>query len=475
MNLDENIRNKHVYIPGMTQQGKSTLLHYLSLQDIHAGSGVAVLDPKGDLVENILRHIPQNRVHDTIYLDGILPIPVDFMSYETPLEKAHLTGDLISTFNQVSQNASGDRWQSILQWTVTTLLEAKGCSFLDIYYFLVSDSKREKILGRVRNDDIQEYWTEQFPRFPKDSAAPITTRMAKFILNPSLKTMLGTPDAELNIEDVMEGGQVLLVNLQTCGKEAGNLLGTLLVSKFQQAAMRRSRKPQSERKKFYLYADEFQHFQTSAFDDILSEAGGMQFCLTLAHQYTHQLSDEIRHSIFGNVGTYLLFKLGSEDIPFFRQMTAPQDNVIRVDFSPPCLLIEKIRRIRAATGYDLATAKDLAERFRSSNGIYLVDNVWTEKIPPFDSSQLLRLPVGRVLHRRPDGYASFEDTPGPLSPPPDNYAEIIKKRTVDRYARHTERPMLDLKQHGSGPNSTTPDEDDEIKPSGPADVPPHGN
>jgi len=397
--IPDSVRTQHVYIAGKTRHGKSTLIHWSALQDIDGDKGVAVLDPKGDLVERLIHHIPKKRVADTIYLDGMTPIPIDFMSWATYAEKTQLADDLMVTFKQLSQNAAGDRWQSILQWTVNTILEARACSFLDIYYFLVSEDKRRSILKRIRNDEILQYWKEQFPHLPKDSATPITTRMAKFLLTPSLKAMLGSPDAKLNIFDLMESKKVLLVNLNKVGKESGNLLGTLLVSKFQQAALRRECQMPKDRIPFYLYADEFQNFQTSAFDVILSEAGGFQLCLTLAHQYVDQLDPRIRASIFGNVSSWILFRLGWQEAVLFKSEI-------------PSMATEQVWK-----------------RNPCSDGME-----WMSRPLPFDPASLTSLPRGRALYRAADGTAHFINTPPPPGPSKASCAEIIRKRTLDEYA-----------------------------------------
>jgi len=426
--VPDSVRNQHVYIAWKTRHGKSTLIHWSALQDIIQDKAVAVLDPKGDLVEKLIHFIPKSRIADTIYLDGLAPIPIDFMSWETRTELNQLADDLMVTFKQLSQNAAGDRWQSILQWTVNTVLEAKSCSFLDIYYFLVSDARRRSILARITNEDILQYWKEQYPHFPKDSATPITTRMAKFLLTPSLKVMLGSADAKLNVFDVMEKNKVLLVNLAKGGKESGNLIGTLLVSKFQQAAARRQGQNLEDRKPFYLYADEFQNFQTSAFDVILSEAGGFQLCLTLAHQFVGQLDSRIRASVFGNVSTMFLFRLGHEDAPLFAGEI-------------PSMETEPVWRRSPESG----------------------EMEWMSRPLPFDPAKLTKLPRGRALYRAADGSARFINTPHYPEMPRTPYAEIIKKRTIDDYG-------------SKAASSVALSKEDEINPTGrPQNIPPHRN
>jgi hypothetical protein len=408
MNITDHARTRHVYIAGKSQSGKSTLIHWMALQDIAQDKGVCVIDPHGDLVTKLLHHIPKSRTEDVIYLDATAPVPLDFMGWDGDEERDRLADDLMVMFKQFFSNTAGDRWQSVLHWTVNTLLAAKGCTFLDIYYFLVSERVREKILQRANVPEILQYWAEQFPYLPKDAATPITTRMSKFLLTPSLKAILGSANPRLNVYDLMQQRKVLLVNLANVGQESGNLLGTLIVSKIQQAAMRRQRVPKSERIPFYLYVDEFQHFQTSAFDVILSEAGKYKLCLTLAHQFVSQLDPRIRDSIMGNVSTFILFRLNEKD----------------------------------------------ALSFKGELGKYSDDTYWHQL--------LTTLPTGEAIYRAVDGSVQLIHTPRPPAPSKATYAQIIRKRTVEKYACELETPVFELK-------------DDEVEPSTgpPKDIPSH--
>jgi len=308
----DSVRNQHVYVPGKTRRGKSTLLQNMALQDIKRGKGVAVLDPKGDTADKLLRAIPRERADDCIFLDIANPVPIDVMSWESEEERQTLASDLQYTFLQFSQTKDGDRWLAVLQDTIHALIAAKDCTFLDIYHFLTDERKKADVLGRIRNPDIQKYWKEEFPKLPKDAATPILYRMRKFILIDPVKKMLERQDAALNMFDVMEEGKVLIVKLTGAGDDAANLIGQLITAKFLQASFRRQRQPEYMRKPFHFYADEFQRFQTSSFDTILSMAGGFQLCLTLANQFIGQIGN-IFPAIDGNVGSYVCFQLGSED------------------------------------------------------------------------------------------------------------------------------------------------------------------
>jgi len=311
-------RAKHVYVAGMTGMGKSTLIHHMVYQDIKNGSGVCVIDPKGDLVNQLIHWIPENRVEDTIYLDLETPIPIDFMSYNTPDEKEVLVGDLIYIIERHTEGAP--RMTSILRDLIYTLLDAGGCSFLDMYYFLWNKTARMKILTRVKDQDLKQRWTDRFPT-PKE-IDPIYSRMTMFLRTPSLKTIFGTKKPKLVVEDAMNSRKILLVNLGGVG-ESRSFYGSLLVSKIQQAAFRRHRVAENKRIPFLLYVDEFQNFQTSSFDHILSMARGYKLYLTLANQGTYQLDERIRKAIFANVSNYIVFRIGDEDTKHFRAIAKP--------------------------------------------------------------------------------------------------------------------------------------------------------
>lgn len=322
--IPDHLRSRHVYIAGATQHGKSTFIERMALADIDNGHGICILDPKGDLIKSIVHKIPAHRANDTILLEAGKPVPIDFMGWETEQERQTLAADIFQTFLQFSTMTAGDQWLSVLRAVIYTLLDAKHCSFLDINTILVNEEKRREILARVKNPDILEYWQLEFPQLKKDAPQPIVTRMKQFTFTPPLKTLLGTADAKLNLFDCMERRKVILVDLTGVGKSNGNLIGQLLVSKIQQAAFRRESQPRARRVPFYLYADEFQNFQTSAFDTILSEAGGYQLCLTLANQGLYQLEPKIKDAIFTNVtGGWIVFHIDEKDVANFKLKTQP--------------------------------------------------------------------------------------------------------------------------------------------------------
>lgn len=331
LHLPAAARFRHVYVAGGTQYGKSTLLENMIVQDIENDEGLTLLDPKGDLAEIVVTRVPLRRAPQCVFIDIKNPIPINFMGWETEEERQMLLADVLQTFMRFSAAPAGDQWGPVLRWTIHTLTAAKDVSFLDLYYFHADEDRKNKILELVkknnthgRYDDIFPYWANQFKKLKSPggtAATPILNRMAPFITTPALKRILGPSDNPLDIFQAMEDRQIIIVNLMGIGRENGNLVGALLTSKIQQAAFRRQPQHKKDRVPHFFYADEFQNFQTSDFDRILSEAGQLKLSLTLANQGLYQLDNTIKQSIFTNVtGARIAFHLNHEDVSNWKHL-----------------------------------------------------------------------------------------------------------------------------------------------------------
>jgi hypothetical protein len=402
LEIPYDVRDRHIYAIGKTRNGKTTLLYSIIDQDIKNHAGVCVLDPKPsgqkpNLVEMLLQHIPPEREKDVIYFSAANPVPIDVMSWQTEAERQTLAADLMQTFMQFVAQKDGDRWPGILRFVIHTLLDAKGCTFLDIYDFLADESYREKILERVTKDKLKAYWKTYKQFFPKDAATPILNRMSQHILVEPLNIMLGSLNPKLSIDDVIRNKQILLVDLTGAGQETANFIGTLFVSRIQQAVYR------DLRTNFYLFADEFQNFQTSAFDRILSEAGGLGLRLTLANQYLDQMQQNIRSAVRGNVATYFVFQIAPEDCSSFKNL---------MPMSEP--------------EYEQRPVTGLYKRIKDP--------------APLKPDMLANLPPFTALYAIAGQEPQFKRIP-PQPPPPTqeqlDRAESIRKRTLELYACNT--------------------------------------
>ena len=311
--LPEEVRDRDVYIVGKKRLGKSTLLFNMARQDIEQGKGVGVIDPHGDLIEDLLNYIPERRVQDTIYLNGSdkdRPVGLQIFNARDEEEIGLLADDLIVTFRRITEGW-GERMESILRHTVHTLLRVEGMSFLDIDRLLQNKDFRETVLTHIDYPPLVEFWRHQFPKLGLAAVQPILSRMSKFKLSPPLYRILGARESKLSFYDALQSKKILLVNLSQgrLGEDSAKLLGSLIVSQIQLAVMRRAEIPKDKRVPFYLYVDEFQNFTTSAFEKILSEAGKYKLCLTLAHQYLSQVEEQMQQAVLGNVGTIVMFSL----------------------------------------------------------------------------------------------------------------------------------------------------------------------
>jgi hypothetical protein len=315
--LPEPVRDRHVYVIGRTRSGKSTLLFNMILQDILRGVGVGVIDPHGDLVQKLLDYIPEERLQDTIYLnptDEQYPVPLNILNVATPENIGVLADDLLITFKRLSETW-GERMDSLLRSVVYTLLRTPGATFFDIQRILRDPDYRQAVTRDLDFAPLREFWELDFPQMPKDASQPILHRMSKFALFPTLQVMLSQPTSPLNFDQVMQERKILLVNLSQgeLGEDNSKLIGCLLVSQLQLAAMRRARLAREQRQPFYLYIDEFQNFTSSAFEKILSEAGKYMLMLTVCHQYISQLDDQTKDAILGNVGTIVVLPVNEKD------------------------------------------------------------------------------------------------------------------------------------------------------------------
>lgn len=311
--LSDRLRARHIYVIGKTQTGKSTLLLKMLRQDIQSGKGVCFIDPHGDAAEAVLTLVPKERVPDTLYFEPTeFPLGLQSFATESETEAELLCDDLITVFRRLSQSW-GERMDALFRFAFYTLIRTPGSTLLNLYDLFTDEAFRTKAVSGLRDPILMRFWNE-YPseEYPKGSAMPILVRMAKFVTSPTLSRIFGTSEA-IDLADLMDRKQILIVNLGLVGADIRSILGTIIVSTIQIAALRRAKLPPRKRVPFFLYADEFQHFATDSFETILSESGKFGLRLTLAHQFISQLSARMRNAVLGNAGTLIAFQLGIED------------------------------------------------------------------------------------------------------------------------------------------------------------------
>ncbi len=315
-------RRRHMYVIGKTGMGKSVLLTNMAYQDIINGNGVAVIDPHGDLVEDLLNYIPNYRVNDVIYFN---PSDINFPIAFNPLESVNpehrhlIASGLIGVFKKLWADSWGPRLEYLLRNAILALLDYPGSTLLGVTRILVDKDFREKVVAKIQDPVVKMFWTQEYTKysaqFQVEAISPIQNKVGQFLSNFLIRNIVGQVKSTIDMRKVMDEGKILLLNLSKgrIGEDTSQLLGAMMITKIQLAAMSRVDIPETERRDFYLYVDEFQNFATESFANILSEARKYHLNLIIAHQYVEQLGDEVKAAVFGNVGTLICFRVGSVD------------------------------------------------------------------------------------------------------------------------------------------------------------------
>ncbi len=314
-------RFSHIYAIGKTGVGKTTLLLNMAIDDIHKGYGVALIEPHGDACMKLLQNIPEHRKGDVVYFDATnLSQPTGFNPLlNVPIAERHLVAsELVLAFKKIWGDSWGPRMEYIWRFCILTLLEYPTATLLDIQPLLLDYAFRNLVLQYTDNMAILSFWHNEFEKYPAtlkaESIMPILNKAGGFSANVILKEIVGQQES-INIEEIMNSEKILICNLSKgiIGEDVSQILGSLLTSGIQMAAMRRAKLPEQERKPFMTYIDECHSFITTSFAAMLSEIRKYKIGLYLTHQYLEQLPEEVRGAILGNVGTILTFRLGTAD------------------------------------------------------------------------------------------------------------------------------------------------------------------
>lgn len=326
-------RRRHMYVIGKTGMGKSELLKTLAIQDIQNGKGLAFVDPHGDPVEDLLDHVPPERIKDVVYVNPAdLKHPVAFNVMEqVDYDKRHLVADgVMSVFKKIWTDVWSSRMEYILNNTILALLEIPDATLLGINRMLASKDYRRYVVSQLKDSLVKAFWTQEFAkyteRFAAEATPAIQNKVGQFSSSALIRNIIGQPKSSLDMRKIMDEKKILLVNISKgrIGEDASRLLGALIITKLQLAAMSRVDIPERERKDFTLIVDEFQNFATASFANILSEARKYHLNLVIAHQYVAQMEESVRDAVFGNVGTIVAFRVGAEDAELLEKELAPE-------------------------------------------------------------------------------------------------------------------------------------------------------
>src|SRR3989344_2597405 len=326
-------RRRHVYIIGKTGVGKTTLIENMIRQDIERGRGVALVDPHGDLADSLLDTIPPERVNDVIYFDPAdvdWPIAFNVLEAVDPQYKYLVSSGLIGSLKKIWADSWGPRLEYILRNTILALLDYPSSTMLGILRMLGDNKYRKRVVAHIQDPVVKAFWLNEFAnyndRFRAEAISPIQNKVGQFLTSSVIRNIVAQPKSTIDMKDIMDNKKILLINASKgrIGEDNSALLGAMLITRIQLAAMDRARMPEEERKDFYLYVDEFQNFATESFASILSEARKYRLNLTIAHQYITQMEEPVRDAVFGNAGTIVAFRVGAADAEFMEKEFEPQ-------------------------------------------------------------------------------------------------------------------------------------------------------
>ncbi|MCX6789758.1 MAG: type IV secretion system DNA-binding domain-containing protein [Candidatus Gribaldobacteria bacterium] len=330
-------RRQHMYVIGKTGVGKTALLKNMALQDIARGEGLAIIDPHGEFVEEVLDHIPIERIDDVVYFNPAdLDFPISFNILEVPDTKyKHLVASgIIGVFTKIWANVWSARMEYILTNCILALLDTPGTTLLGILRILTDRDYRQTIVNNLQDPVVKAFWVNEYEewrdQYRNEAIAPIQNEVGQFLNVSLVRNIVGQEKSSIDLAKIMDSRKILLVNVSKgrVGEDNSSLLGAMLITKIQLAAMERVRIPEEQRQDFFLYVDEFQNFATESFAAILSEARKYRLNLILAHQYIGQLVTDritkVRDAVFGNVGTLISFRVGAEDAEFLEKEFTPE-------------------------------------------------------------------------------------------------------------------------------------------------------
>jgi hypothetical protein len=307
---------------GKTGTGKSTMIANMAINDMKNGEGMAVIDPHGDLCDILLDYIPSHRINDVAYLD---PSDIEYPFHLNPLEMKNeayrelIASGIVSIFYKLYHYSWGPRLEYILRNTILTLLHVPNSTLLQVPELLTDERYRERIVEKLDDRVLRNFWVNEFakmsPQMKSEAVSPILNKVGQFLSSQTIRNIVGSPTSTVDLEEMMNQGKIVIVNLSQgkLGEDNSALLGAMIITKMQLAAMNRVYVGESERRDFYLYVDEFQNFATQSFIKILSEARKYRLNLALANQYIGQIEEEVQSAIFGNAGSMVTFSVGAAD------------------------------------------------------------------------------------------------------------------------------------------------------------------
>lgn len=323
--ISDNDRRRHMYIIGQTGTGKSVFLQNMIIQDVKAGKGLCVVDPHGDLVEGVLPHVPKERADDVVLFEPFdldRPMGLNMLEFKSEDQKDFAVQEMINIFYKLfPPEMIGPMFEHNMRNVMLTLMadQKEPGTIAEIPRMFTDQDYQKQWVAKLKDPVVKSFWENEMAKtsdFHKsEMLGYLISKVGRFVENEMMRNIMGQSHSAFDLRDIMDNEKVLLVNLSKgkTGEVNSELLGLIIVSKIQMAAMARADMPEEERKDFYLYVDEFQNFATDSFASILAEARKYRLNLIVAHQYVTQLEENIRDAVFGNVGSFFTFRIGVED------------------------------------------------------------------------------------------------------------------------------------------------------------------
>lgn len=320
--IKDEDRRRHLWAIGKTGTGKSTLIANMAIDDMKKGRGMAIIDPHGDLSDILLNYVPSSRMNDVVYFnptDRDRPVRLNILEVKDPAQRELIVSGIVAIFNKLYGHSWGPRLEYILRNTLLALSEVPGMTLVEVPRLLTDRAFRQDLMKKVNDPVIKRYFENEFDKMPEkmlqESISPILNKVGQFISSPLIRSIIERPESSIDMEAIMNDGKILIANLSQgkMGEDNAALIGAMLITKFQLAAMNRVDRAEKERRDFYLYVDEFQNFATTSFIKILSEARKYKLNLTMANQYMAQIPIEVQKAILGNAGSIISFTIGADD------------------------------------------------------------------------------------------------------------------------------------------------------------------
>ncbi|MCB0289235.1 MAG: TraM recognition domain-containing protein [Calditrichaeota bacterium] len=334
-------RRYHMYLLGKTGMGKTTLMENLILSDIRSGEGVAVLEPHGDLSGRLLERIPSYRINDVIYIDPAdveFPVGLNMLEEVSPAHRPVLISGVLEVFKMLYQKSWGTKMEHIFRHALLTALEVPKSTLFTVSRLLTDLQFRERIIPRLSDKALQAFWEKEFRNYDKrqrtEAVSPILNKIGQFSADPLIRNIVGQHKSTIRFQEVLDRKRILLANLAKgkIGQDNATLIGALLLTKLQVAALGRANIPEDQRADFYLYVDECQNFLTESLASMMAEMRKYRLNLILANQHLDQLNEfpAIRAAILGNTGTLIAFRTGAPDATVLQEEFFPR--VSKQDF-----------------------------------------------------------------------------------------------------------------------------------------------